>query len=108
MAIDYKKLAETAKIAREKSIEAGKGEDGGSCNLDAVSLKISRAREENVINALASGGLSAYKTTVWGLPRFLINPPECGQADSRTRACKAIHLVFESAGYNVSMFYMVD
>lgn len=90
MAIDYKKLTVTAKKACEKSSEAAKGDNGGTCNMDAVFLVLPGASEEKTITALKNGGFNAYKTKFMGSPCFMLIPPCCGQGDSRVRACRAI------------------
>lgn len=43
----YDKLVQDLIEARQASIEAGKGEDGGSVNFDRVFLQLPRWREED-------------------------------------------------------------
>ena len=108
MAIDYKKLEETAKLAFDKGAEAAKGEDMGTCNLDSTFLVIPRANEEKTITALKAGGLSANKTSWMRTTGYMIYPPKCGQGDSRVRACRAVEQTFKNAGYEVFSYEQMD
>lgn len=104
MAIDYKKLTDDlikAKIAAE---EAAKGEDGGTANFDRMTIKLPRASENKVVEAVRKAGLSCNKID-WLGPRYFIYPPKCGQGNSRYRAVQAMAKVMREAGYDVLVVY---
>jgi hypothetical protein len=46
MKFDYKKLTEDLKRARAAGVIAAQGEDGGTANLDTVTISLPRAKEE--------------------------------------------------------------
>lgn len=105
--MDYKKLKDVFILARDAAIEAAKGKDGGSANLDTVTIELPRAHEEKVIQAAESAGLNAAKINWFG-PRFFIYPPKCGIGDSRVMATEAMRDVFKSAGYMTMMYHQLD
>lgn len=109
MAVNYQKLTEDLIKARIAAEEVGKGEDGGSANLDTLTIKLSRAREEKVKEAARNAGLSASKVD-WLGPRFFVFPPRscCGQGNSRVRATEAMHRALKEAGYEVLMYCRMD
>jgi hypothetical protein len=49
--MNYKKFQETLIKAKMAAIKAAKGDDGGTANLDTVTISLPRAREEKVIRA---------------------------------------------------------
>ena len=107
MAIDYKKLTDDlikAKIAAE---EAAKGDDGGTANLDTMTIELPRAREKKVLEAIQQAGLYGYKGQ-WLGTRYFISPPTCGQGNSRARAVQAMAKVMKQAGYDVLVYYHMD
>jgi hypothetical protein len=107
--VNYDHLKQTASEAAKKSIEMAKGEDGGTCNLDAVFLEIPGVRKyDKVIETLRAGGINSYKKKWLGCTGLLMMPVGCGQANSRVRACDAIKEVFSKAGYSVMGYYMMD
>lgn len=107
MAVDYEKLTEDLIKARLAAEEAAKGDDGGTANLDTMTIKISRANEQKVIEATKKAGLSAWKDNWLGL-RYFIYPPVCGQGNSRYRAVQAMSKIMEEAGYDVLIYYQMD
>lgn len=82
----------------------GDSEDGGTCNLDAITMTLSRWNVGKVKTAAEAAGMSAWKSSGY----FVINPRTSGQANRRTRICEAIKKELKSKGYDVGMFYMVD
>lgn len=107
MATDYKKLTEDLIRARLAAEEAAKGEDGGTANLDTMTISLPHARENKVIEAVEKAGLSCSKID-WLGPRYFIYPPKCGQGNSRYRAVQAMAKVMREAGYDVLVYYQVD
>jgi hypothetical protein len=105
--IDYKKLTANLIKAKEAAEEAAKGEDGGSANLDTMTIKLPRANEKKVIEAVQAAGLHASKINWIGL-RYFIYPPACGQGNSRVRATEAMKKVMQEAGWDVLMYCKID
>lgn len=77
--MDYEKLVTDLAEAKNAGIEAGKGEDGGSANLDCVFLRLPRARESKVLGAISQAGLFCGSKTQWIGPGYLLSPVGCGQ-----------------------------
>lgn len=108
MATDYKKLTEDLIKARLAAEEAANGEDGGTANLDTMTIKLPRANEKKVIEAVRAAGLYTRGRREWIGPRFFISPPPCGQGDSRVRATRAMANVMREAGWDVLMYEQMD
>lgn len=104
---DYKKLTADLIKARIAAEEAGKGEDGGTANLDTMTIELPRARENKVIEAVEKAGLHGCKGN-WLGPTFFISPPKCGQGNSRVRATRAMEKVMQEAGWYVVMYCQMD
>ncbi len=108
MKIDYKKLTEDLIKARLAAEKAAEGEDGGTANLDTMTIKLPRAREKKVVEAVKKAGLYTSGRSEWIGPRFFISPPKCGQGNSRNRAVEAMAKVMREAGYDVLVYYKMD
>ncbi|MSU01808.1 hypothetical protein [Tissierella pigra] len=108
MKIDYEKLTEDLIQARLAAEEAAKGEDGGTANLDTMTIKLPRANEKKVIEAVKVAGLYTRGRREWIGPRYFISPPACGQGNSRNRAVEAMAKVMGEAGYEVLVYYQMD
>jgi hypothetical protein len=106
--INYKKLTADLIKAKEAAIEAGKGEDGGTVNIDCMTISIPRANEKKVIEAVAAAGLHTSGRQNWIGPRFFIDPPACGMGNSRVRATEAMAKVMREAGWDVLMYCKMD
>ncbi len=106
--IDYKKLTADIIKAKEAAIEAGKGEDSGTANLDTMTIKLPRANEKKVIEAVKAAGLYTRGRREWIGSRFFILPPTCGRGNSRVRATEAMRNVMREAGWDVLMYCQMD
>lgn len=104
----YDKLTKDLIKAREAAIEAAKGEDGGSANLDTMTIRLPRYREDKVIEAVEAAGLYTRGRTQWIGTRYFIGPPGCGQGNSRYRAVQAMKNVMEEEGWDVLVYYQAD
>ena len=83
-------------------------EDGGTCNFDSVTLKISIPAK-----LAAQAGVKLEKMLVrdWGrLWRgyYMVDIPLSGQGSRRTRMAEAACNALKSAGYDAQMFYQCD
>lgn len=105
--IDYKKLTADLIKARVAAEEAAKGEDGGTANLDTMTIKLPNAFEASVLKAVKAAGLYASKRK-WLGSRYFIYPPKCGQGNSRVRATEAMRNVMREAGWDVLMYCQMD
>lgn len=106
--MDYKKLTEDLIKARIAAEEAGKGEDGGTANLDMMTIELPRANEKKVIEAVKASGLNTNGRSKWIGSRYFISPPACGQGNSRLRATRAMEKVMNEAGYQTLMYCRMD
>lgn len=107
MATDYKKLTEDLIQARLAAEKAAKGEDGGTANLDTMTIELPRARESKVIEAVEKAGLNCSKIEWLGI-RYFIYPPRCGQGNSRYKAVEAMTQFMRQAGWNVLTYCQMD
>lgn len=108
MKIDYKKLTADLIKAKDAAIETGKGEDGGTANLDTMTISIPKANEKKVIEAVKAAGLSTRGKRSWLGARYFIGPPACGHGNSRVRATEAMLKVMREAGWDVLMYSKMD
>lgn len=83
-------------------------EDGGTCNLDSVTLKISIPAK---LAAQSWVKLEKMLARDWGsLWRgyFMVDIPLSGQGNRRTRMAEAACNSLRTAGYDATMFYQCD
>jgi hypothetical protein len=107
--MDYNKLLESLSKARKAGIEAAKGDDGGSANLDSVFLEVPYCREEKVLEIIQKAGLFCGHKIKWiGSYGYLISPAGCGQGNSRYRAVQAMVESLKKDGFQAMPFYMTD
>jgi len=106
--VDYERLVEYLIDARLAAVKAGKGEDGGTSNLDTMTIRLPQANEKKVIEAVKTAGLHTSGKRQWLGPCYFIGPPNCGQGNSRVRATEAMEKVMKEAGYEVLMYCQMD
>lgn len=83
-------------------------EDGGSCNFDSVTLKISIPAK---LAAQTWVKLEKMLARDWGgfwRGHYMVAIPLSGQGNRRTRMAEAARDALKSAGYNAVMFYQCD
>ena len=109
METKIKLLAGVLKIANEQAIAASTGDDSGTCNLDAVVIKLPRWKDSEIEELKQISGLriSGTLSGMWRGYRF-IGFTTYGQADEKTRMLEAAHKVMKAAGYDVYMYYQMD
>lgn len=107
MKYDYAKLTEDLKRAKEAGEIAARGEDGGTANLDRVTIRLPGAIEKKVIEAVKAAGLYTSGKREWVGTRYFISGPG-GQGNSRVRANEAMEKVLEDAGYSVLIYSQMD
>ena len=106
--IDYAKLTNDLIQAKNAAIDAAVGDDGGSANLDTMTISLPRAREKKVLDAIKDAGLYCQGKSEWIGPRYFIQPPAGGQGNSRVRAVDAMAKVMKVAGYDVLVYHRTD
>lgn len=106
--MNYKKLTEDLIKAREAAEKAVKGEDGGSANMDCMTISLKGAREEKVIQAVEAAGLYTRGRTQWIGVRYFISVPVAAQENDRCRQVGAMCKVMREQGYDVLEFEKAD
>jgi len=100
-------LTAAAKLARYAAAEV---DDTGTCNLDAVFVRLPQIDEAGVKAAAEEAGLIVTKIerhSIFGTG-YLIHPPSVGQADKRTAAAKAVHHSLDADDYDVDHWHQTD
>lgn len=106
--MDYKKLTEDLKQAKELARIASQGEDGGTANLDSFVLRLPRVRESKVLEAIKEAGCYCRKKTDWFGACYFISCGYGGQGNAQTRAVTAMEKFMTKQGYKADIFYKVD
>lgn len=106
--IDYKKLTQDLIIAKNAAINSIKNDDGGSANLDCLSITLPRYREEKVVEAVLGSGLYTSGRTNWYGPCYMINAPIGRQGNDNTRQVEAMYEKLKVMGYDVLVFSKAD
>ena len=110
MKTKVKILIDDLKKANNKAKEAFKGDDGGTCNLDSVIIKLRRWSEEEIKEASVASGVrisGKLNSNYWNGYRFLSFETK-GQANERTRMTEAAYKEMRLLGYDVCMYYHAD
>jgi hypothetical protein len=102
LVIDLKESNELAKAAADSV------DDGGTCNLDSVFLRIPRRREEKVLQAIKDAGLYCRAKRKWIGTGYMITPISGGQANKRSKAVEVMKKELNDRGWDVIGFYMAN
>lgn len=105
---DYKKLTKDLIEAKEKALESVAGDDGGSANLDCLTISLPRLREEKVIEAIEKSGLRTSGKHNWIGQRYFIYSPHGSQGNDNTNQIEAMYEYLKAKGYDVLIFYQLD
>lgn len=108
MKIDWNKLVDDLKVAKSLAEEASKGEDGGTCNLDFVYIKLPRAREKKVQEVFESAGLRTYKFSYYGGTYYSIGGIRGGQGNANVRSTSAVREYLQQQGWDVGIVYIMN
>lgn len=103
MKINYTKLTADLIKARKAAEKVAEGEDKGNINIDTLTILIPRAIMKNMIQAVKAAGLFTGGPREWMGRRYFINPPPCGQRNSRKRAVEAMYKTMLLAGWEVAI-----
>ena len=101
---DFKKLTNDLIEAKEAARLAMTGDDGGTANLDCMTLALPRLNKEKVVGAVKEAGLYTRGKRDWIGKRYFLNVPYGCQGNDRCRQVKAMCEVMKNKGYNVLMF----
>lgn len=95
-----------------KAVKAGKaadvGEDDGTCNFDAPSIKLPRAKEKLVQQAAKEAGTSCFKWELYGGARYVFTPPTRAQGNRRCRVSEAMCKALTDLQYDVLEYCAMD
>lgn len=108
--MDYSKLEHDLRAANVAArAAADQVDDGGSANLDAVFLRIPRARESKVLEAIKGAGLYCRCKRRWIGDGYMLQPDSGGgQARKREKAVTVFMRELEARGWDVIAFRKVD
>lgn len=104
----YAKLRDDLINAVKAGKEADFGEDGGTCNFDAPSISMPRAREKLVKQAAKEAGISCFKWNTYGDTRWIFSTPTNAQANRNCRVSKAMCDVLTDAGWDCIEYASMD
>lgn len=98
-------LTEAGKAGKEAACFV---DDGGTCNLDGVFLRLPRFNEEKTNQVISSSGLSGFKhTSSYFGTGFLISL-NIGQAQKREVAAETMYKFLSAKNYDVVQWQQVD
>ena len=104
----YAKLADDLRQAAAVGYAAAaQSGDGGTCNFDAVTLRLPRWARPQVEAAAKAAGVGCWVWNLWGTKSFVF-PIAAGQADARTAAAEAMRDHLRDAGYDAGVYYAID
>lgn len=105
----YAKLADDLRQAAEVGYAAAaKSRDGGTCNFDAVCLKLKGWSKSLVGAAAKQAGCPGYEWRLYSSKYWVFPLPGAGQADARTDAAEAMRDFLKAQGYEASVYYQMD
>lgn len=108
MSFDYEKFTKDLIEAKEKALNVVLRDDGGSANLDRLTISLPRLREEKVIEAIKRAGLWTSGKHDWIGQRYFISAPHGSQGNDNTRQIEAMRDCLKEKGYDVLIYYHMD
>lgn len=88
---------------------AGFVDDGGTCNLDGVFLRLPRFNEDKTLEVISASGLSGFKhTSNYFGTGFLIGLYGVGQARKNEVAAETMYKFLAAKDYDVSQWQQMD
>lgn len=103
-------LVSALKQAQEAADQFKDTYDGGSANLDSVTIKLKHWTEDSIVEVSKRSGISISRkmgSSLWKNDRW-ISFETHGVRACNTVACEAACKVLEEKGYDVSVFYKMD
>lgn len=109
MAINYDKLAADLNHANQVACQAVRDiDDGGTANRDAVFLRIPRAREDSVLDAIRIAGLYCRRKSYWVGQGYFITPTCGGQGNKRAKAVDVMAQTLNELGWDALTYEQMD
>lgn len=109
MAINYDKLAADLNHANQVACQAAaQVKDVGTANRDSVFLRIPRAREASVLDAIRIAGLYCRRKSQWIGQGYFITPTSGGQGDKRAKAVEVMSKTLNDLGWDTIMYQQMD
>lgn len=101
--------AEAIKKASQAALESDPVEDGGTCNLDSVTINFTGWRQSHIdeLSQLANVQISHKLSGFHSGYRF-ISTPTFGQANRRTTMVEAANKILRSYNIPSSVYYAMD
>lgn len=104
----YAKLAEDLRKAAAVGYAAAElSDDGGTCNFDAATIRLSGWIQAKVEQAAREAGVRCFVWNLWGSKSFVF-PIASGQGNARTAGAEAMSDHLKKAGYDAGMYYQMD
>lgn len=98
----YAKLRDDLRVALQagRDAEALNPEDGGTCNLDAVAVRLPRWHSAKVKHAAKEAGTSCFEWYLWGTVSFVFTPDTTAQGNARIRNAESMKVALKAMGYD--------
>lgn len=111
--IDTAKLRATLTRAHATTLEANKGDDGGTCNFGTCVMHVPERELEGIRAAFEGTGIRVSDDRKWQCGKgevalFLYADGTFGQGFARTRAAEALERELRADGFPATMYYQVD
>ena len=90
--------------------EAINSDDGGTCNLDSVFLRLPRIRESKALEAIKQAGLHCSGKRQWRFMGngYFLHPSVSGQGNRRTKGVEVMKNKLKELGWDVCVYYQMD
>nr|WP_325297189.1 hypothetical protein [uncultured Dysosmobacter sp.] len=105
----YKDLADHLADALAYGLERKGDDDGGTCNFDALALKLDGWQQNKVEAAAKAAGLGCFVWKLWK-HRLYVFPIQSGvgQGYTRTKAAEAMEQRMKELGYISALYCQMD
>ena len=106
----YAKLRDDLKRALQigRDAEHANPEDGGTCNFDASSIRLTRWNSAKIEQAAKEAGTSCFKWDMYGGSRYVFSPDSHAQGNARSRNAEAMTKALREAGYDAMDYCQMD
>lgn len=105
----YAKLAEDLKSAACEAVKVAQAtEDGGTCNMDSVCIKLPGWCRAKVEQAAKTADVGCFVWNLWGIKQYVFPVRVGAQANARTAAAEAMRDSLRASGYDAEMYYQTD
>ena len=105
----YAKLAKDLECAAAYAMEvAATTDDGGTCNMDAVTVDLKGWNRAKVEQAAKAAGVGCFVWNLYGHKSYVFPVRDSGQGNARTAAAEAMQEALKLEGYNTGMYYQID